>query len=120
MPVSLSRRNFLAYSLAAAVNVKYPRATASPPTARDLIARLKTAFGPTWRETPTDTFHAGDPDTPVSGIATTVMATFDVLRRAAAARKNLIITHEPTFWTGNDNLAGLEDDPLLAAKQEFI
>src|SRR5437899_8902361 len=98
MPVSLSRRNFLAYSLAAAaVNLKHSRATASPPTARDLIGRLKIAFGPTWRETATDTFHAGDPDTPVTGIATTVMATFDVLKRAAAGGKNLIITHEPTF-----------------------
>lgn len=45
------------------------------------------------------------------------MSTFDVLKRAAATGKNLVITHEPTFWTGNDNLTGLDDDPLLAANR---
>ena len=33
------------------------------------------------------------PETPITGIATTFMATFDVLQRAAASRKNLVITH---------------------------
>jgi hypothetical protein len=31
-----------------------------------------------------DTFHAGDPEIVVTGIATTVMPTFDVLKPAAA------------------------------------
>ena len=89
-------------------------------TAREVVDRIKARFGPSWRDTPTDTFHAGNPDVAVTGIATTVMSTLSVLQRAAAARKNLVITHEPTFWTGNDNTSGLEADPLFIAKQDVI
>src|SRR5258708_29340066 len=39
-----------------------------------------------------DTFKAGDPDSRVNGIAVTMMATLDVLQRAAAHGDNLIIT----------------------------
>ena len=38
------------------------------------------AQGITWREEARDTFKAGEPETPVRGIATTGMATFDVLQ----------------------------------------
>jgi len=36
-------------------------------------------------------------------MAVTMMATLDVLQRAAAARQNLIITHEPTFYNHLDS-----------------
>ena len=45
-----------------------------------------------------DTFKAGNPDSPVSGIAVIKMATLDVLQRAAAVGDSLTITHEPTFF----------------------
>ena len=69
-----------------------------------------------------DTFKAGDPDKPVTGIAVTMMATYDVLERAAASGKNLVITHEPTFYNHRDTTAELAraNDPVLAAKQDFI
>ena len=68
-----------------------------------------------------DTFKAGDPATPITGVAVTMMATFDVLQRATAANRNLIITHEPTFY-GQDQTTDLENekDPTFKAKQEFI
>jgi len=56
-----------------------------------------------WKAQTVDTFKAGNPETRVTGIAVTMMATLDVLQRAAAKRENLVITHEPTFynhWTG--------------------
>ena len=73
-------------------------------------------------ENTVDTFKAGDPDQPVTGIAVTMMATYDVLERAAASGKNLIITHEPTFYNHRDTTAELvsANDPVLAAKQDFI
>ncbi len=40
----------------------------------------------------------GDPDTKVQAVATTWMATLSVVRRAAAAGCNVIVTHEPTFY----------------------
>lgn len=67
-----------------------------------------------------DIFKAGNPDTVVRGIATSFMSTFDVLQRAAAAGKNFIITHEPTFWNHLDNTENLADDHVFQQKMEFI
>ena len=91
-------------------------------TARQAIERIQKNVGVTWRSQTVDTFKAGDPDTPLTGIATTMMATYDVLQRAAAAGDNLIVTHEPTFYGHQDETAALakEDDAVLAAKQAFI
>ena len=91
-------------------------------TARQVIERIQKNVGVTWRSQTVDTFKAGDPDTPVTGIATTMMATYDVLQRAAAAGDNLIVTHEPTFYGHTDETAALarENDAVLATKQAFI
>ncbi len=91
-------------------------------TARDVIERIKKNVGVPWRTDTVDTFKAGNPDAPVTGIAVTMMATLDVLERAAASGKNLIITHEPTFYNHLDKTDDLkrQNDPVLAAKQAFI
>ncbi len=91
-------------------------------TAREVIARIQKNVGVPWREETADTFKAGDPDTPVTGVAVTMMATQDVLERAAAAGKNLVITHEPTFYGHFDKPDDLEKarDSILAAKRAFI
>ena len=68
-----------------------------------------------------DTFKAGNPDTPVTGIAVTMMATMDVLRRAAAQGDNLIITHEPTFFDHLDSPQGIDaNDAVWTEKLAFI
>lgn len=69
-----------------------------------------------------DTFKAGNPDTAVKGIAVTMMATYDVLVRAAREGKNLVITHEPTFYNHLDNATELraQRDPVLLEKEDFI
>jgi len=67
-----------------------------------------------------DTFKAGNPDAPITGIFTTGMSTFDVLRRAAAAGRNMIITHEDTYFRDNDIPDFLGDDPVYLAKKAFI
>lgn len=91
-------------------------------TARQVVERIQKNVGVAWRSQTVDTFKAGDPDTPVTGIATTMMATYDVLQRAAAAGDNLIITHEPTFYGHLDQTADLarENDAVLATKQALI
>jgi putative NIF3 family GTP cyclohydrolase 1 type 2 len=48
------------------------------------------------------------------------MSTMDVLKKSVAAGKNLIITHEPTFWNHLDETKGFENDPVYIAKQNFI
>jgi putative NIF3 family GTP cyclohydrolase 1 type 2 len=92
-------------------------------TAREVIARIQQQVGVPWQAETVDRFKAGNPDTVVTGIAVTMMATMDVLQRAAASGKNLIITHEPTFYNHLDKLDVLEqkeNDPVLAAKLAFI
>ena len=58
----------------------------------------------------------GDENVPHSGvgIAVTMMATLDVLMRAAANGDNLIMTHEPTFYGHKDGISVLEkeNDPF--------
>ncbi|WP_226035486.1 Nif3-like dinuclear metal center hexameric protein [Aquibacillus saliphilus] len=51
-----------------------------------------------------DKLICGDYNTEVKGIVTTFMATVDVIKQAIEIGANLIITHEPTFYTGNDEL----------------
>jgi putative NIF3 family GTP cyclohydrolase 1 type 2 len=92
-------------------------------TAQQVIDRIKTQVGVTWQNETVDTFKAGNSDTPVTGIAVTMMATMDVLQRAVAAGDNLIITHEPTFYSHLDNpdeLPMKESDPVLAEKRAYI
>ena len=91
-------------------------------TARQVLERIKTNMGVTWMDQTVDTFKDGDPDTPVTGIAVTMMATFDVLKRAAASGANLVITHEPTFYAHQDQIEPLEQahDAVTAAKRAFI
>ena len=92
-------------------------------TAQAIVARIQQQLasqGVTWREGGRDTFKAGDPQTAITGIATTVMATLPVLREAAAAGRNLIVTCEPTFYNGNDDSGTRANDPVYLAKKAFI
>ena len=91
-------------------------------TASEVVARIEKAFPAELRANTVDTFKAGDPQTQVTGIAVTMMATLDVLQRAVKQRANLIITHEPTFYSHRDTTGALESesDAVLAAKQKFI
>jgi putative NIF3 family GTP cyclohydrolase 1 type 2 len=92
-------------------------------SANDIVEQIKAHVGVPWQEPTVDTFKAGDPQTRVKGIAVTMMATLDVLQRAAASGQNLIITHEPTFYDHMDDpklLPQGEDDAVLKQKREFI
>ena len=70
--------------------------------------------------TTVDNVIGGDPSTTVKGIATTMMATLDVLRRAAAAGRNLVITHESTFFSHQDKIDDIANDATYRAKRDFI
>jgi putative NIF3 family GTP cyclohydrolase 1 type 2 len=92
-------------------------------TAQDLVTRIQQKLadgGIAWRTPTVDTFKAGRPETVVRGVATTGMATLDVLRRASAAGRNFVITHEPTFYNHQDQTSTLEQDTTYQAKLRFI
>ena len=114
----LSRRRFAALGGAAVAAAAAPALTA-----RQVVERIQKKLaeeGIAWRATTVDTFKAGNPDTPVTGIATTFMATLDQLQRAAARGRNFVITHEPTFWSHLDRTEELGNDPVYRFKTDFI
>src|SRR3982074_1978472 len=90
------------------------------PTARQIVERIQKNVNVPWRTETVDTFKAGNPDTPVTGIATTMMATSEGLQEAAESGRNLIITHEPTFYSHLDKTDDLQSDAVFRAKQAFI
>ena len=90
-------------------------------TARELVAEIQKHVGVEWKKDTVDTFKAGNPDTPVTGVAVTMMATMDVLERASAKGLNFVITHEPTFYAHLDTPEGVpESDPVWTEKRAFI
>jgi putative NIF3 family GTP cyclohydrolase 1 type 2 len=91
-------------------------------TARQVIERIQANVGVARRGQTVDTFSAGDPETAVRGIAVTMMATLDVLQRAAASGRNLVITHEPTFYNHQGETSALqrEQDRVYKAKVDFM
>ena len=93
---------------------------AAPLTARQAVERIKQNVKCEWSKNTVDTFKEGDPDAPITGIAVTFTPTMDVLKRAAASGKNFIITHEPTYYHGQDSTQAIEGDSVLAAKRAYI
>ncbi|AFL90304.1 hypothetical protein Terro_4097 [Terriglobus roseus DSM 18391] len=89
-------------------------------TAEQAIAKMREAAGVTAVPNTVDTIKAGDPATVVTGIATVIAPTMEVLRKAAAAHDNLIITHEPTFYNHQDADTMFKNDPVYAEKMAYI
>jgi putative NIF3 family GTP cyclohydrolase 1 type 2 len=103
----LSRREFVALAATgvAAAPRGFPGAVdaAADITAQDVVDRIKKSIGVEWKAETVDTFKAGAPGAVVRGIATTPMATLDVLKKAVSAGANLIVTFEPTFYGRADS-----------------
>jgi len=90
-------------------------------TAGEVVALIQKNVGVEWQKETVDTFKGGNAQTPVTGIAVTMMATMDVLERASAKGLNMVITHEPTFYAHLDTPEGIEaSDPVWKEKREFI
>ena len=128
----LTRREFVRIGAAGATAVPFvlecAPAAAAAPTAQAIVDRIRQHVGIDWNQNTVDTFKAGDPSTAVTGIATTSLATIDVLRRAQKAGANLIITSGPTFYSradaptpgGRRGAGPPPADAVFAAKNDFI
>jgi putative NIF3 family GTP cyclohydrolase 1 type 2 len=89
-------------------------------TAREVVELIHKNVGVPWNERSTrDRFKVGEPETEVMGIATTMMTTFDMIRRAHQAGLNFIVTHEDTFWNDPDDTADLVNLPLYKKKLDY-
>ena len=121
--MSLTRRAFLhaGAGFAGAALLSTPaRAAQTSLTAADVIQRIKDRVGIPWRAQTVDNIIAGGPNTRVRGIATTMMATLDVVQRAAAAGRNMVITHEPTFFSHQDTTEPFAADATYQSKSAFL
>jgi putative NIF3 family GTP cyclohydrolase 1 type 2 len=88
--------------------------------AREVVEIIRKNLGVPWNDQSyRDTFKAGNPDIAVRGIASTCMATFDLIQRAKAAGMNMIVTHEPTWWSDSDSTDSLLNDTVYKAKAEY-
>lgn len=116
------RRTLLLSALAGVAAMALPRGArgAARMTAAELVASIRRHVGIAWREDTVDRIVAGAADTPVRGIATTMVATLDVLRRAADAGLNFVVAHEPTFFDHFDEASLFEGDATYAAKRALI
>ena len=93
---AISRRLALAGASASLATMTAPARAATALTAQDILTRMRGQTGTEWREGGVDRIIVGAPETSVTGVATTMMATFDALKAAVASKLNLVITHEPT------------------------
>jgi putative NIF3 family GTP cyclohydrolase 1 type 2 len=80
---------------------------------------LKEIPGAPFKQT-VDTLKAGEPSQLVTGIVTTMFATIDVIRQAAALGANFIIAHEPTFYNHSDDTGWLENDSVYRYKRNLL
>ena len=123
---SVSRRQFVLMAgagLAAGSNLataKLAWAQQGKLTAGEIVDRIKKNLGIPWNDKSyRDTFKIGGPDSPVTGIATTFGTNLRVMQLAAKAGLNMIIPHEPTFYSDADVIEWLKDDPVYKMKLDF-
>lgn len=91
-----------------------------PISIQDAVQRIMTATAVEQLPNTADTFKTGDPSQPLTGIVTTFLATSAVIAKAAELGANLIITHEPTFYTHEDAIDWLQTNPIYQAKRNLI
>jgi putative NIF3 family GTP cyclohydrolase 1 type 2 len=116
----LSRRSFVAASGAFATTVVLGQTPAAQPfTAGEVINRIKQNVGVPWFPKTVDNLLTGAPETPVKGIASTMMATLDVVERCAAKGLNMIVSHETPFYLHQDHTEDIQNDATLNYKLDF-
>jgi putative NIF3 family GTP cyclohydrolase 1 type 2 len=116
-----SRRDFLTMTSAAAAAAPFLSFAALPRqmAVQEVIDIIVAAIPGAPLEETVDTIKIGDPAMHVTGIATTFLATSDVIKRASDRGANLIITHEPTFFNHLDETDWLAGDGVYRSKRQL-
>lgn len=108
----------LTASLAAAS--AHAQATGRTLLAGEIVDRVKSHLGIPWNAASyRDTYKIGGPDTPVKGIATSFGTNLRVMQLSNRAGLNMIVTHEPTFWSDPDTIALVQNDALYRLKRGY-
>ncbi len=89
----------------------------------EVIAKV-IAYHPPMKDDPafptTDVVKYGDPEQECTGIVVTCFASVNVIRRAAELGANLIIAHEPLFWSHEDTTDYLADSQIFQEKRQLL
>jgi len=131
--MAISRRQFAHLTGLSMVSAAKLTAQRRQLTAQQVVELVKSSLSVPWTEG-LDGFRAGEPSTVISGVATTAMATMDVLSRAVRERTNLVFTLEPVLFSRTDGLSpaapspaggramtGVSpEDPVVLAKNDFL
>ncbi|GAP70622.1 putative GTP cyclohydrolase 1 type 2, NIF3 family [Bacteroidales bacterium 6E] len=96
------------------------KAQSSQLTANQVIDHIKKAVTSPWLSETVDTFKSGNPDDKVTGVAVCMFADMETLKEAVNRSCNLIITHEPVFYSHLDATEPIKNDPVFAEKMRFI
>lgn len=67
-----------------------------------------------------DTIKVGSRDKIVTGVVTTMFTTIEIIKKTIELKANLIIPHEPTFFSGQDETDYLQEDPVFRAKYDLM
>ncbi|MCD1259355.1 Nif3-like dinuclear metal center hexameric protein [Paenibacillus athensensis] len=90
-------------------------------TVQEIVNRLLNPVNDTEPvENTVDTLKYGNPDAPVTKIAVTFTATYEVLKMAVDAGAQLLVTHEPTYFNHRDETDWLQGDPVYEGKKKLI
>jgi putative NIF3 family GTP cyclohydrolase 1 type 2 len=89
-------------------------------TANEVVNQIKQHVTCPWMERTVDTFKAGNPEDEVTGIAVCMFADMKILKEAVANHCNMIITHEPIFYNGQDETANLQKSDVYKEKLKYL
>lgn len=89
-------------------------------TIRMVLEKLREPIAAALPDRTVDELLSGDPDAPVTGIATAFMPSQAVLEQAASMGANLLIAHEGLYYSHAGDTERLESDPVYRAKRRFI
>jgi putative NIF3 family GTP cyclohydrolase 1 type 2 len=95
-------------------------------TAQSIVQRIREQLGTGWKDSPSDAFIAGNPGSEVKGIVTTFAPSLEVLHKAVAGGRNLIISRESPYWArqappgSGRGPAPMDKDPIYRLKRDYI
>ena len=86
----------------------------------EVLSRILSTYPALRFEHTCDTVKFGDTEGECTGIVTSCALTIDVIRRAAERNANLIIVHEPCFYTHDDTTDWLEENRGFQQKTALL
>jgi putative NIF3 family GTP cyclohydrolase 1 type 2 len=92
----------------------------SQPSVNSVIDKIKSEVNCDWVTETVDNVKVGDSSIKITGIATTFMATMEVLKKAHAKGFNFVITHELTFYSYTDGLSTHASSLIQQEKLKYI